>query len=317
MQERGGEDRPQVADAAGVDPAVAVQALWSSELITSTSHINATIADQQHEPLDRLTLTCWGLCGIGWRASRPRARSLAPRPCYRTASDRRRFRWPWRRRAASCAERQRHLGALRAAPARARTPRACGRRRRAGPSPSTVSGIGVGEVAGVAGAPARHARRSAGRAARGAPRAARGAPRSESIPGHSRSIRASSRDAVELGRNRAPAPRRTPPAGGRACRRSARPAAGHDVERLAGAHHGRHDAQLLGPARVVERGDRARRRAASASSALRPWSGALPECAARPVASTCSVPAALRAHDHALVAVGGQRSPASKHRQAS
>ena len=56
--------------------------------------------------------------------------------------------------------------------------------------------------------------------------------------------------------------------------------------------------------------------AASASSALRPRSGAEPECAARPCACTSIVPAALR-RTTTPSAPSGVSSPASKHRHAS
>ena len=56
--------------------------------------------------------------------------------------------------------------------------------------------------------------------------------------------------------------------------------------------------------------------AASASSALRPRSGAEPECAARPRALTMIVPAALR-WTTTPSAPSAVSSPASKHRHAS
>ena len=55
---------------------------------------------------------------------------------------------------------------------------------------------------------------------------------------------------------------------------------------------------------------------ARARSALRPASGALPECAARPVAATRSVPAALR-RTTTPSPPSWVSCPASKHRQAS
>ena len=56
--------------------------------------------------------------------------------------------------------------------------------------------------------------------------------------------------------------------------------------------------------------------AASASSALRPRSGAEPECAARPSACTLNVPAALR-RTTTPSSPSGVRAPPSKQRQAS
>ena len=82
-------------------------------------------------------------------------------------------------------------------------------------------------------------------------------------------------------------------------------AAGHDVERVARAQDGRD----RGQAETGRRG-RGRRRpparpAASASSALRPRSGAEPECAARPRAVDLDRPRRLAPHDDAVRAVGG------------
>ena len=89
------------------------------------------------------------------------------------------------------------------------------------------------------------------------------------------------------------------------------------VEGLARAQDRRHGGQPLGAGRVAAARPPAGPPSASASSALRPFSGAEPECAGAPVAWISQRPGGLALDDHGVVALRRRARPASKHRQAS
>ena len=191
---------------------------------------------------------------------------------------------------------------------RARTPPGCGRRRRAAPSRRPSAGSWR-EMARVAGA----ARGDAGDPTSepvARPLQQRRGGRAESIPGQLRSMVACSAtpwsSAGHRGRHRSNA-------SSLSARRSqiSSPAAGTTFSASSGRDDRGHDTE---PLRTVSAWYSATASAvcASATSALRRWSGALPECEARPVASTRRVPAALRRMTTPS-SPDGVRSPASKH----
>ena len=80
-----------------------------------------------------------------------------------------------------------------------------------------------------------------------------------SMPGHFRSILASSADAVELGRDGRAAPPSNASSRSARMSNSSSPGGGDDVERVARAHHRRHDAEMLGAGGVVVAGELGRR----------------------------------------------------------
>ncbi len=182
-----------------------------------------------------------------------------------------------------------------------------------GPRPSTVSAIDsakwLASLAPPRGTPTiGRPRRLAASAISGAVAA------SESIPGQRRSMCARSETPSSSG---ATDPSTASNASRRLARRSkiSSPAAGTTLKASPERITVGTALSCSGPAGSCSPAT-ARAVSASASSALRPWSGALPECAARPAAVTRSVPAALR-RTTTPSAPSAVRSPASKHRQAS
>ena len=163
-----------------------------------------------------------------------------------------------------------------------------------GPSPSTVSGIaGAKWLASLAPPRAtptiRRPSRALGSLEQRRGRRARVHPRPD--PLHP-SPRARRRRA-----SRAPPPstvvERLDPVGAQVEDQLA--ARGHDVERVAGAHHGRDDAQAVGAVSgVVQPASSTRGLAPAPAARSRPGRARCPSAPARPVASARSVPAALR-----------------------
>ena len=149
------------------------------------------------------------------------------------------------------------------------------------------------EVAGVGRAAAGVAvQRAAERRRRGARAPAR---RPRARPSRARRAAARTRGGRRRARRaRRRARRRRPRGRPRAGRSRARPSPGTTLKASPALQDRRHGGEAVLALRVVA----ARRRRwatwASASSALRPASGAEPECAARPCARTCRVPAPLR-----------------------
>ncbi len=243
--------------------------LESTVLITSISHIKATIADQQR-PCPRPG------------SARERCGSFGVHPCKGCqVSPVRRTRknlaagrsWS---EAPHSAHRQRHRGALaRATPAARTPPGVCAPPPR-GPSPSTVSGIDAAKWLASLAPPRCTAVDRAAEAAGGALQQPRGGagrvhprPARAPSPGEARLPISSAGDGLEHGVER----RR---AGRRACRPSAHPPpARRSTPRRnatgSGRRSGVRDRAGRGARRPAERPGRARR------SALRPLSGALPE----------------------------------------
>ena len=217
VQERRGEDRPQVADVPRVDPAPAVQSLAVERVDPLDEPHERDDPDQQTEPLDRLARASGGYCcgiaahsmprgGAAHAAFLPRLLRADARFGRRRAA---RGRSPAPPRPARQRLAQRELaGRVRPAAARAQP---VDRQRDRGR-----------EVAGVARRRPAARRRSACPSRRDAPASSGAVAAIESIPGHSRSIRASSvtssssaGTARQHRRERLQRPRR-------ACRRSAR-----------------------------------------------------------------------------------------------
>ena len=172
-----------------------------------------------------------------------------------------------------------------------------------GPRPSTVTGIVAAKwLASLAPPRARGHDRAPERRARAREQPAR-SPSSECMPGQRRISSASSRTPVVLGRDRVEHRLdRVELVGAQVAEELA--AAGHDVERVAGAQDGRHGGQVRRAVGVVARRRRPARPRPSASSALRPRSGRGAGVRASGRArSTWIVPGRLAAHDDAVVAV--------------
>ena len=85
---------------------------------------------------------------------------------------------------------------------------------------------------------------------------------------------------------------------------SSSPRAGHRVDRLAGADHRRHDAERLGPARVVQRRERPARRRRARAARCAPRRGWRRSGRRRPLASTRIADGGLALDDDGLGAVG-------------
>ena len=267
-------------------------------LTISTSHISATIADQQRDP---------ALAGLGrgvpgseaW--ARGWSRSWAQvSTCRRPPDAALQLCIPSTSAATASATSARSRSDGASTNSSGRVGAAA-----AGPEPVDGERDRRGEVAGVAGAAARDADDRAAEPSRRRARAAARSPRACPSPATRRSIVASSADAVDARPGTAASTSRTPRSDRRACRTSARPRPGRRSTR-------RPSASPSGP-RSGARGRAGRGGAAtsiaapaSASSALRPWSGALPECEARPVATHPQRAGGLAADDHALVAVRGE-----------
>ena len=301
MQERRGEDPPQMVDVAGVD-AVAVEAVGVERVDHLDQPHHRDDRRQQRSALDRPARRRGHACASGsarWSGGR-----LA---LDQSAKD--------GRCSASTRDGQRHLGALAQRRREHELLRACGRRRRAG----------------------RGRRRSAGSCRRSGWRRwrRRGGPRRSAGPAARAAAPSSARGRRRRSPSRASSAPSAPPARPRRARPAPRPAplerlqpagaqvedqlagGGDDVERVARAHHRR--ARRSAARARAGRGASATARAvaASASSALRPLVGGAagmrrrgrwpsPAASRRPCGARPPPPRRRRS-----------RSPASKHRQAS
>ena len=292
VQEPRGADRPQVADVAGVDPSPAVQSLAVERVDPLDQPHEGGDHEQQTEPLDRLSPLLGDIAEH--RCVQHATRRRRARPFLRTVIDQTvttvgyadpppsTSSWP-----IASATSARHPSAWRSANSPgvwAPPPR--------GPSPSIVSGIEAAKwlaseapprgtpTIGLPRAPRRTLQHRCGRRDRIHP---------GPLPAHPRV----QLDLVELRRNtREHRRERLQPLGAHVADQLA--GGGHDIERGSGAHHGRHDRQLLGARHVVKRRDPGRQFGPAPTARCGPGRGRRPNAAARPVASTRSVPAALR-----------------------